>query len=276
MNVRMQPSVPSVTVPGTLPTGRFDPVAMRSGVLELQRAMDDWLIRAAPGWDEAMCEVVALVASASVAVVRGIPPARVDALLALAARFGGAIADGNGVPNRLIAEVAPVPGGVLHSQSRAAFPLHTDSAGRERPHAYIVLAVVELDPPPSGALVCTASRLRALLRARPELTDRLRRAEYRFGNLPPVPVLSDGWQIRFRADEATAVTVDASDAIRAFAAALRELEPICGVELEPGDILVVDNRRALHGRTAIPEAQTRRLLRLKVRAGASPRTATSR
>ena len=124
------------------------------------------LCRSAKGWQEATVASAKLVREMSVVLVRGVPPGRIDALLSLTMRLGGATAEGNGSPNCLIADVAPEPGGSLHSTSRAPFALHTDSAGQERPHAFVLLAVVEVEPPPSGSLVCDAHTLE-------EVADRL-------------------------------------------------------------------------------------------------------
>jgi Taurine catabolism dioxygenase TauD, TfdA family len=85
------------------------------------------------------------------------------------------------------------------------------------------------------------------------------------------PILEEragAWRIRYRSDltltdDFTKLNSDASQAIEQLETTLAGIEPLRFL-LKRGDVLVIDNRRILHGREAFPSMSTRRLKRLRI------------
>lgn len=221
------------------------------------------------------------------AVLRGVPVDSDQVLLDLAGRLGEPTDVGNA--GTLIHEVAPRP--LLEqtdlSSMRDPFPLHTDSTPLLEPHAYVLLACVEADASGGGeSRVLHADDLVDALRTRfgDDVVDALSEPVYPFPFNDPSQgtgvrreaVLSfgpGGARVMYRADAlelGAAADPDAlSERHRSALDALREVVVDGGLgesfALAPGDVLVIDNARVLHGRTAIAPGARRVLRRLKVR-----------
>ncbi|MGW3952277.1 TauD/TfdA family dioxygenase [Streptomyces sp. NPDC004752] len=221
----------------------------------------------------------------------GLPVTCDVALIGLLAAFGQPTSKGNGATaERLIYEVAPddAAAGPTHlSKGRAAQEPHTDSPVQQRPHEFLALACVTGDPAGGGlSTVVHAGDIAAVLDERdggattallreetfPFLDTPLRLAE------PPViaPVLrwtpEEQWRVRWRHDaliagferHPRAASAAHRAAVEAFATVAADPALTATLQLTPGDMLLLDNTRVLHGRTAITGTAARRLKRIKL------------
>ena len=207
---------------------------------------------------------------------------RDDDLLELVSALGTPTAIGNG---SLIHEVSPRPDrvGADLSHSAEAFPLHTDSTFLVEPHDFVALACVEAQDGFGGeSRVVGCHALRARI-ADPGALEALAEPAYPFlirepGCAPDVralPILredDDCWTVRYRSDAVAMALRDSGIELGArHRAALLALEDAladsaihAAFTLRPGDVLLLDNHRVLHGRTAIAPGARRVLRRLKV------------
>lgn len=199
-----------------------------------------------------------------IAVMRGTPRAPLS-VLSLARLIGPVRATNFGEHF----DVVSMPEPNSNAYTALGLPCHTDLPNWERPPGYQFLHCLE-NGADGGASVlvdgfCAAETLRRQDPAAFRLLSR-HPIDFRFQD--------DESDIRFRAptialDEAGAVTevrfnfavMDAIDAppermgalcraLRAFAAVIRDPALECRYRLSPGELLVFDNRRVLHGRAA--------------------------
>ncbi|MGA6159479.1 TauD/TfdA family dioxygenase [Stenotrophomonas sp. NPDC087984] len=233
----------------------------------------------------------------------GLPVACDVALIGLLAAFGQPTSRGNGAPaERLIYEVAPddaATGPTNLSKGRAAQNPHTDSPVQHRPHEFLALACVTGDPAGGGlSTVVRADEVAAALDERDggATTALLREEKYPFLDTPlgldepPViaPVLrrtSQGrWRVRFRRDALVAgfqrhpnVTSAAHRAaVDAFTTMATDPALTATFQLAPGDMVLLDNTRVMHGRTEITGTAERRLKRIKLFGEGRPRDGSGR
>jgi alpha-ketoglutarate-dependent taurine dioxygenase len=207
------------------------------------------------------------------AVVLGeVPVHRDEVLLALCARFGPVTHVDNGPPpGQLVRELrwSPTDG------ERPALRLHTDSAYSPQPHAVIALACVHNTDADWGDSVLASVS---------DVAERLARTEFaalvempvvftktRSGHVEQrhsAPVLeprAPGLTCRLNLDHLTtdpltpAVLLAAIDRLADLLA-----DAAVQVKLRPGDLLLIDNRRVLHGRTPLAGQSGRLLRRLKL------------
>jgi hypothetical protein len=214
------------------------------------------------------------------AVVVESVPTHCDAVL-LALTFGVGTPSSLGNGDGLIHEVRPKPLTERRdiSTTRAEFPLHTDSTALVRPHEAICLACLRA---PAGAggqsLVATADSVRAALPdsavaalAEPVFPFLLKDPVHGRG-VRPGPVLEGSGAVRYRRDalelgerlSREPMPPRSRAALELLDEALDDRSLVLTRALRPGDVLLVDNRRALHGRTAIADGADRRLRRLKL------------
>ena len=220
------------------------------------------------------------------AVVHDVDVADDDALLAVAAVLGEPTAEGN--DDSLIYDVVPRPQATDVSQTAQRFPLHTDSTFLQRPHAFVVLGCQEAPGDAGGAsLVVHVDALRDALVAShgEDVLAALCEPQFWFLAREPgeqttlrrLPVLErsgEDWRVRYRADALARAELAAAvrlappqrAALEALEAILADPELPARYALRPGDVLLIDNRRALHGRTAIREGARRVLRRVKLQA----------
>ncbi len=225
-------------------------------------------------------------------VVRGVEVTDDPALLEVVALVGRASAVGNG--GREIYDVTPREGGTDLSSTAEQFPLHTDSTFLTHPHPHIALGCVTAPPAGGGGRSCVVSAdvlARALAdRHGPDAVAALREPAFPFilrdpGEEPRVallPVLGsddDGrTTIRYRADAVEmAARADGHELGERHRSAFAALTALTADEslqrtfaLAPGDVLLVDNRRMLHGRSAIQEGAQRLLRRVKTASASAP------
>ncbi|MGK4006505.1 TauD/TfdA family dioxygenase [Sorangium sp. So ce1036] len=161
--------------------------------------------------------------------------------------------------------IKAVPGGRSFAASAVAAPLHTDSqcfAGA--PPAVQILACIRPAERGGGCLLLdTWPLLAAIERADPELFRALftvyRRIPFVFGDVfGPTMALRDG-ALAFT----HAPVAPPGDAVAARLARFIDASRPIELSLGPSDLLVVDNRRMLHGRRAF-EGGPRELVRLLV------------
>lgn len=225
-------------------------------------------------------DVAARLAADGAVVLTGVDVHDDASLLAATALAGRPSPVGNaGV---LIFDVTPRPDGTDLSSTGVPFPLHTDSTFLPRPHAAIALGCVEAAGAGGRSCVVTA---RDACRALDAATiDALSEPAYPFivrdGERPAhvelLPVLAaddDGTTtLRFRRDAiamaARAAEMELSSrhvaALDAFGAATDDEAARATFALGRGDVLLVDNLRALHGRTAIGPEERRLMRRVKL------------
>lgn len=224
------------------------------------------------------------VASGGAALVRAVPVRSDAVLMALARGLGEPDAESNG--GQVIYDVSPRPddhhAGDL-STSSAAFPPHTDSTFLVEPHDVICLACVRAASSGGRSVVVRAHALRDRLLAQGAVHVKLlEEPVYPFPVKDPrasqhsvqlVPILEqreDGVHVRWRVDAlrlgmglaATGLRAAHHAALGALSKALEDPALQSTWDLAPGDVLFVDNRRALHGRTAIVGARHVRRLKL--------------
>lgn len=234
-----------------------------------------------PEWPGLVRWLRARVSQVGYAVVRDVPVDADEMLVALGSALGHVSSEGNGDPGRPICDVVPRSRPRGMSERRDRFPLHTDSVPLETPHAFVALACAEADGRGGRSLLLSAHALAEALRARAG-TDVVRalhdpafpvHVPDRAGlTLRRFPVLSrrDGRvYVRYRGDAMAAgaaaapLDEDHERALAAVSEAIADLEPT-QLTLAEGDLLLIDNRCMLHGRTAIAPGSRRRLRRMKI------------
>ena len=149
------------------------------------------------------------------------------------------------------------------------FPLHTDMANWHEPPHYLMLrcvvgapdvATTVVDPWPIIDSIGIENLARALMKPR-------RRVAGRMSLLPIVQPHLDGvmvrWDERYLQPASRAGEVYAAE----MSQRLRELVVAPVVLAQPGDTVVIDNWKMLHGRAAVPEgSRSRRIERVYLKA----------
>ena len=241
---------------------------------ELSKAMpcaDHGVVTAS---DDAHVQWLRLLRDSGVVVLRGTPREPLS-VLALAGLIGPARATNFGEHFDVVSKPEP------NSNAYTALGLlcHTDLPNWERPPDYQLLHCLENDAEGGDSILVDGFRAAEELRRREPAAYRLLTRfpiDFRFQD--------DESDIRFRAptialDEAGAPTevrfnfavMDAIDApaermgpicraLRAFATVIRDPALECRYRLSPGELLIFDNRRVLHGRAAFDPSTGRRHL----------------
>jgi gamma-butyrobetaine dioxygenase len=183
----------------------------------------------------------------------------------------------------LVMDVKPQPNyQPVSSGGTAYFDLHTDLTFQETPPELFGLLCVDSDKEGGDSLV--ADGYEVLNKMQDDLND-LRNTDVTF----PTPAHIAGKSvvrrivsgdpssptIRFRSDLALGAGAEASELIQRFSTVTRATMQV--MHLSPGDLLVVDNHRILHGRTEITANPSKRhLLRMYAsKNGAVPNKAIS-
>jgi hypothetical protein len=210
------------------------------------------------------------------AVIGGVAAGNL-ALVALVAAFGGVSAEGNEHGAQLVYEVtpesSPPSGSLLRSHQRSAFPLHTDTSWLPQPHDYIVLL---------GVTAAATSSTKSLTLHVDQIVKELESADVDALCQPLFPVPTQGspkyvsilescddggFRIRYRGD---VLELGASIGLDASArTALRHLDDVVATaspatfSIDSGELLILDNRRMLHGRSEINGQRVVKRLRLR-------------
>ncbi|WP_165950192.1 TauD/TfdA family dioxygenase [Actinomadura sp. GC306] len=158
------------------------------------------------------------------------------------------------------------------SQTSGAAPLHTDAAYRERPEAGMCLFSVR--PARDGGRTLLLDADTALADLPDRMLNRLRRADWSWRTpepfVPEAPFRaavvtlppSGAAALRWRPDLLMCGDAEQRAAAEEFARHLARL-PAVELALRPGDALILDNRRILHGRTAFGDP-ARMLVRVRL------------
>lgn len=201
------------------------------------------------------------------------------ALLSVASGFGHVSCVGNGFPPRAIAEVRAetgTGGATLGSRRSGPFSLHTDSSGYPRPHDVVLLGCRRPDDDGGGGtLLVTVDDL--VPEVPPWCVDGLGSAGFRFRAAvgrgeswlaSPVLARNGGrYRLRYRRDEMRAAG-SAAAALQRWDRQVARATPR-SLLLAPGQVVVVDNLRMLHGRADFRFPSRRHLRRLKLYADSS-------
>ena len=216
----------------------------------------------------------------SISIVRGVALDADNASLLRIARELGAVStralprrsglvEGEGVQR--VEALAEAPrdqfGKPLLSGHHAAFALHSDESFLAQPCRYVLLHCWRADPESGGETVL-AERDRIVSLADAETLQALRtwRLPYPSGD----SVTLDGDLVRYHRDEILGCVARRGEALSAqqsewmtrfealFQSAARR------IRLLPGDLLILDNHRVLHGRTAFAPGSPRLLKRVRV------------
>lgn len=273
--------MPSPLLRVRFPQAALEPLARACAALEPGRLADRSAQRealadavaAAPALGQALTAARDELDATGAVVLEGAPVSDAAVVL-LAAVAGHATAEGNGVPERLVwdVRVADKAGDAIRSQRADAFALHTDSSDAPRPHEFVGLACVTPAEDGTGrSLLIAAEHVAETLRR--EYGDRTVRlladACFPFAaatatGLPisRFAVLSSDLRVRYREPvlrcglELADPPLDADHhaALEAFEDVVGREEIATHFRLVAGDVLLLDNRRVLHGRTRIGSA----------------------
>ena len=241
---------------------------------ELAKAMPAADYESVTGSDNALLDWLRFLRNSGVAVLRGTPRAPVS-VLALADLIGPPRPTNFGEHFDVVSKPEP------NSNAYTALGLlcHTDLPNWERPPDFQLLHCLENDAEGGDSILVDGFRAAEELR-------RWEPAAFRLLSESPIDFRFQDSEsdIRFRAptiglDEAGAVTevrfnfavMDAisapagrmgalCQALRAFAAVIRDPAMECLYRLSPGELLVFDNRRVLHGRAAFDPSTGQRHL----------------
>ncbi|GAA0991562.1 TauD/TfdA family dioxygenase [Acrocarpospora macrocephala] len=191
-------------------------------------------------------------------------------VLAIAEHFGRPSTRDGG---QAVWEVKPRPGRAHGTFSERTGPaaFHTDAQYHARPEDYVCLFVVR--PAADGGDTRLLGAAAALSTVRPGTLAALRRPAWSWtvpevfratvpASRPATVATADG-TIRWRADNlAQPLPGDQRRAATDFAVALERAEA-CEVRHRPGDVIILDNRRTLHARTAFQDTD-RLVLRVRL------------
>ncbi len=162
---------------------------------------------------------------------------------------------------------------ILYSTTHLGFPSHTDGSGKPNPYDVVLLYCVRQDTAGGESMLITLDELLQYLK--PESITTLRRKVFPvpFGTAPIISGEVSDLRIRYNAEELSfyarlhrfEFTENQRRALADLAAAISVLEvKQPKVRISPGQCLVIDNKRALHGRTAFSQDSNRLLKRVRV------------
>ncbi len=240
-------------------------------------------------------EIHDAISSDGAAVINGLPVEQDALLLAGSAMIGIATSIGNG-EGVFIHEVVPKPSlsqGDL-SDTAQVFPLHTDSTFLDRPHEYVILACVRADAVGGESWILKVDELVQALKegSGDDGLLPLQEVAFPYPHMEPDGAIHDvklfpileanggATAIRWRDDAIERALGPGgrlderhSEALTRLRGAIDASISVVSHRLKPGEVLVVDNRHCLHGRSQISEAagKDRHLRRLKLFATAAGR-----
>lgn len=233
--------------------------------------------------DDAPETLVRLIAESGWLLIRDVPCwAGNTALLDLAAGFGRIKGHGPnlrdptregeavGVIKSLPRPIADMSGKTMLSTMATDHHMHTDEAFYATPSRYVLLHCWRPDPA-GGGVTLLAPAGDVLARLTPAERADCARLRYRWRGVesPILAAMPDGamLRVRFNVREADCLERprEAGDALAERFAHTAE-EAATALAMEPGDCLVLDNWRVLHGRTAFAPDSPRLLKRVGVEA----------
>ncbi|MEU6034136.1 TauD/TfdA family dioxygenase [Actinomadura sp. NPDC047616] len=248
---------------------------------------------AGAAFDDLVAEANRRVSRSGFLILRGLSPEYASELLVcVSATFGELVEPYRQPWTRVVRHILPRTDRAVDGHVLNEF-LHTDGTDWSRPNDYTCLFCVRPDQngegrsrllPLTALLDSPPGRLRRITEQIVGLQLPWRVADELGGGLHWAPAITDGGQeirwLRHAVSQAVAEgTTDLGPATEKLLAEFEtELEGCPGVVdtmLEPGDLLIIDNKHCLHARTPISDLATsdRELLRTKVAGGESPRPA---
>jgi alpha-ketoglutarate-dependent taurine dioxygenase len=209
-----------------------------------------------------------------------------DQLLRLCARIGTPFAAGSGFPSATLKNgfvcpveargdgegVKDVDGHLLYSTTNRALPCHTDGFANEVAPDYLLLHCIR---PASGSgksclvhvddiLLEVDDGVRALMweRSLPSLAGF---KSVLFGSRERPSIRYNGLEIRRMVSRGVTLSAEATLLAVHLETTIARLASAAPFTLNVGDLLVVDNRRVLHGRTSFPASSGRLVHRVWLR-----------
>lgn len=254
---------------------------MRSGNLQRAMAMAASTSRASTTADETASEPPTSLKQALgikgwlLVTTQGPIDTLADEVVAMARQLGTPSGRDGG---KIAWPVTPSAGIGTFSQTSHAAPFHTDAQYHARPERFMLLACARPANRGGESRILTAANLLA------DLADagfgdadmRMLRAPiwswtvpavFQQSTLPqrspPRPILLPDGGVRWRYDNLVCANSDQQHLAAAFHRAIEASKRASTIRLQPGQILVCDNRRALHARTAFDDPN-RLLFRVRV------------
>jgi alpha-ketoglutarate-dependent taurine dioxygenase len=164
-------------------------------------------------------------------------------------------------------------GVVLYSTTHAAFPSHTDGSGKPNPFDVVLLYCVRQDSCGGESTLVTLDELIGTLDDESIDTLRTKTFPVPFGLAPIICGHGQEMWIRYNAEELSfysrlrsiEMNENQKKALHNLAATLSNLETNGPkIKMSTGQCLIIDNKRALHGRTAFSPNGQRLLKRLRL------------
>ena len=162
---------------------------------------------------------------------------------------------------------------LLYSTTHLGFPSHTDGSGKPIPYDVVLLYCVRQDQDGGKSTVVTLDDLMISLKPQSIETLRTKSFPVPFGIAPVISGDGSDLWIRYNAEELSfyarlrrfELTENQKNALADLAGSISSLEvKQPGVQISPGQCLVIDNKRALHGRTSFSPAGNRLLKRVRL------------
>ena len=157
-----------------------------------------------------------------------------------------------------------------YSRTHLPLPPHTDSSYAKDPHNLVVFHMVT--PDPDGGETTIVPIEDVLERLTESAIEQLSRPVYPFGNTRYAVLLfsHEGPRIRYyrqqldhSARHSNSLDCEARNALESLDHVLASLQHRIRFKLNPGEVLIVHNTAALHGRTAFAPDSQRLLLRVR-------------
>ncbi|MEO3812670.1 TauD/TfdA family dioxygenase [Sphaerisporangium sp. B11E5] len=198
-----------------------------------------------------------------------------EGVLRIATGFGRPSSRDGGREIWTVAPRTTRPGATFSMRAGGA-AFHTDAQYHSRPEDVICLFVVRPAADGGDTMLLTARDVVATLRRDPAGETALERlaqpvwtwtppdvfSRKAAAAVPPMPVLPGDGTVRWRRDNLGPLCPPQAQAATVLESGLRRA-PATRLSQNPGDVIVIDNRRTLHGRTPFTDPE-RRLLRVRL------------
>jgi TfdA family taurine catabolism dioxygenase TauD len=162
---------------------------------------------------------------------------------------------------------------VLYSTTNLAFPSHTDGSGKRDPYDLVLLYCVRQDLSGGESILIPLDDILKLLTQATINCLRSKSFPVPFGRAPIISGEEHNLWIRYNAEELAlyshrhniTFTQNQKQALNALAGAISSLEQeVPKFRISMGECLVIDNKRVLHGRSALSPNSHRLLKRIRV------------
>jgi hypothetical protein len=162
---------------------------------------------------------------------------------------------------------------ILYSTTSSGFPSHTDGSGKPNPYDVVLLYCVRQDIEGGESILITLDEVLKYLKTQTITTLRKTNFPVPFGMASLISGDKPNMWIRYNAEELSfysrlrqrEFTENQKNALADLAEVISDLESKQPkVRLAPGQCLVIDNKRSLHGRTAFSSNGDRLLKRVRL------------